>query len=559
MGLYKVYLQKDLYVSQSFIFFLFAILLLLFRVHQFNSPDILMDDAFISFRYAVNWARGIGLVYNPGERVEGYTNFLWVILLGICVRAGIDIILASKVLSFLAAAGTIVILFLFQVNPLNSNRGGLAIQVLPAMLFASIGSQARYVVSGMETLLFTFLLTLAAYMYLYTNRPFLAGLVFALLAMTRPEGVLYFVLALLCQIRDTSLTKEVLRFVGAFAGLYGIYFLGRYLYYGYPFPNTFYAKVGGLHWIRVQRGWELLCQVLQWWCIWPVLGLAVLELGVSLFNSVGLWILILRSASSSPRGTPPSGVHKFVGKQLCFFSISILATAAYFVVVGGDFIVWFGPRFLIPVLPMLLLMSAGGLQSVSEFRSMPVFLQKVSRWILIGVLIFCAWHYSWPSRFFNKNAFSVQMRGWTEMGHWIAMNTPEDATIATDAAGLIPFYSGRYSIDMFGLTDLYIAHLEIPITEQSIVAHEKYDPQYILQRKPDYIISTWMDSTGRAVSAELPFVEEEFNRCYKLIAVAKVRHGPPTDGRWIIVTSSYTPELYEQGYVTGLFQRQCSP
>src|SRR3954470_13240280 len=37
----------------------------------------LSDDAFISFRYARNWVTGKGLVYNAGERVEGYTNFLW--------------------------------------------------------------------------------------------------------------------------------------------------------------------------------------------------------------------------------------------------------------------------------------------------------------------------------------------------------------------------------------------------------------------------------------------------------------------------------------------------
>src|SRR5688572_25266220 len=42
----------------------------------------LTDDAFISFRYARNLARGAGLVFNPGEApVEGYTNFLWVLLL----------------------------------------------------------------------------------------------------------------------------------------------------------------------------------------------------------------------------------------------------------------------------------------------------------------------------------------------------------------------------------------------------------------------------------------------------------------------------------------------
>ena len=37
------------------------------------------DDAFISFCYARNLLEGHGLVYNPGEYVEGYSNFLWVL------------------------------------------------------------------------------------------------------------------------------------------------------------------------------------------------------------------------------------------------------------------------------------------------------------------------------------------------------------------------------------------------------------------------------------------------------------------------------------------------
>src|SRR5947208_12083 len=44
--------------------------------------DFLCDDAFISFRYARNFARGHGLVFNAGfERIEGYSNFLWVLIL----------------------------------------------------------------------------------------------------------------------------------------------------------------------------------------------------------------------------------------------------------------------------------------------------------------------------------------------------------------------------------------------------------------------------------------------------------------------------------------------
>ena len=47
----------------------------------------LTDDAFISFRYARNLLEGHGLVFNPGERVEGYSNFLWVLELAAVWRA----------------------------------------------------------------------------------------------------------------------------------------------------------------------------------------------------------------------------------------------------------------------------------------------------------------------------------------------------------------------------------------------------------------------------------------------------------------------------------------
>lgn len=526
--------------------FSLAIFLLLIRVLQFDGPDVVMDDAFISFRYAMNLARGLGPVYNPGERVEGYTSFLWVVLLAICHGLGMDIIVASKALALLSATGTIAVLFLFQKRTVNQEgQKDLLIWAFPAVLFAAMGSHARYVTSGMETLLFTFLLSAATYVYLYSDKPFFAGLAFALLSLTRPEGLLYFALALGCHVVTTYQDpralwlRYILHFVGGFFVLYGSYFLWRYSYYGYLLPNTFYAKVGGLYWARIQRGWNLFRQVMRWWSLWPILGLSSLELGLQ-------W--------AGFRTLKPTAK-----KRLFFFTMAILTTISYFIFVGGDFIVWFGPRFLIPVLPMLLLVSSTGIRRISSFPSIPTLPQKSLKWILWVALFFNAWWLSWPARFFSKEAFSVQMRGWAEMGRWIAANTPRDATIATDAAGLIPFYSERYSIDMFGLTDPYIAHMNVPITEQSIVAHEKYDPEYILQRRPDYIVSTWMDSTGQAISAGLPLVGEKLRQCYELIAVAKIRHGAPANGQWIIVTSYYSSNLYEQGYVTGLFQRKCSP
>ena len=63
------------------------------------------DDAYISFRYARNFANGYGLVFNPGQPpVEGYSNFLWVVVLAGAARLGFDIPGAAQVLSIVLAA-----------------------------------------------------------------------------------------------------------------------------------------------------------------------------------------------------------------------------------------------------------------------------------------------------------------------------------------------------------------------------------------------------------------------------------------------------------------------
>ena len=50
----------------------------------------IQDDAFISFQYARNLVEGHGLTFNPGERVEGYTNFLWTLLISAGIGLGVD-------------------------------------------------------------------------------------------------------------------------------------------------------------------------------------------------------------------------------------------------------------------------------------------------------------------------------------------------------------------------------------------------------------------------------------------------------------------------------------
>ncbi|MBU2461279.1 hypothetical protein KKH65_00175 [bacterium] len=68
------------------------------------------DDAFISFRYAENWANGKGLVYNEGERVEGYTNFLRTLIIDLFIKVGVSPLWSSLIISLILSLLTVFFL-----------------------------------------------------------------------------------------------------------------------------------------------------------------------------------------------------------------------------------------------------------------------------------------------------------------------------------------------------------------------------------------------------------------------------------------------------------------
>jgi arabinofuranosyltransferase len=63
-----------------------------------------LDDAYITFRYARNCARGVGLVYNPGEYVKGYSNTLLTLLMLVPELVGSEPKAWSKGVGLLAYA-----------------------------------------------------------------------------------------------------------------------------------------------------------------------------------------------------------------------------------------------------------------------------------------------------------------------------------------------------------------------------------------------------------------------------------------------------------------------
>ena len=114
------------------------------------------DDTYISLVYAKHLAMGEGLVFNPGERVEGYTNFLWTLVLALPHIAGLDAVWTAKALGYLAACATFFLLF-WHVRRQRPDAHPLAHLPAPALL-ATCGAFAFWALSGMETALFAFLL-----------------------------------------------------------------------------------------------------------------------------------------------------------------------------------------------------------------------------------------------------------------------------------------------------------------------------------------------------------------------------------------------------------------
>src|ERR1044071_2088878 len=94
--------------SVSLVTFLLSGSAIVFGLYRAVSLRWISDDAFITMRYVKNFLEGNGLVYNIGERVEGYTHFLWLLLVSAVSAIGFDPVDASIWLGILAYAGVLV-------------------------------------------------------------------------------------------------------------------------------------------------------------------------------------------------------------------------------------------------------------------------------------------------------------------------------------------------------------------------------------------------------------------------------------------------------------------
>jgi arabinofuranosyltransferase len=355
----------------------------LWRVHPFT-----VDDSFISYRYARNLANGLGLVYNAGERIEGYTNFLFTVLLAGGIKLGIDPELLSKLVGGASAFGSLALTYVISGRLLPYRT----IPCVATWLLASSIVFTGWSIFGLETGFFVFLLLAGTLLFLRENdgdleagpRPAQlgsayrvasgpvttagsgparvafpwSGAVFALAALTRPEAPMFIgilMVALLCRPfdrlgPDAPVVKRVFAFLlgrrfitaqnllrlAVFWVPLAQYLAFRHHYYGSFVPNTASAKTGNFEG-QIIAGANYVQNYANH--AGPVLYLALIGLALG---------IVTRRRD-----------------VLALAAISLFVLA-YIIVVGGDWMKFF--RFMAPFEPFCFLLVCLGVRRVGDKR-----------------------------------------------------------------------------------------------------------------------------------------------------------------------------------------------
>jgi arabinofuranosyltransferase len=466
--------------------------------------NFITDDAYISFVYARNFAEHGELVFNLGQYVEGYTNFLWTLLIGLGMLVDIPPELTAKILGAVFAVVTLFVTCTTIERALGRKTPWGAV---PALLLAASSGYACWTSGGLETQLFTMLCAIAidgivaaedlnpagwtGAAPLQRGREagmYRAGVALALAAMTRPEGLLVAaVLGLARVICNLIARRRVIGMPDIFAAilflsLWAPWFAWRWWYYGYPFPNTYYVKATG-RWAAdgmakemYQHGAYYIWAWLQQTKLLYVLPIAVLGL-----------------TAARPR-TP-----RFALGLTCALLAAVYIP--YSISVGGDFMGLH--RFIMPMFVVAAIALVLGLEWLAGR-----FPERMRNYAGVGIVLALAGGFAGTQLQLTRK--SVEWgnfradKGIIDTPAFLIVYTEDRATIGAamtscfrpddfsivGGAGAQPYYGRMRAIDVFGLVSARVAHEEPRIRARA--GHTKFASDGLLaQYDPTFVFSCY--------------------------------------------------------------------
>ena len=433
-------------------FFIFSSSLVLIDGQRYFA---LFDDAMISMRYAWNFSHGDGLVWNIGEKIEGYTNFLWVMIMSIftyLVNDKIQAVIAFHVFVFFL---TILNLFLYLKVYKNYKESSL-IQVhefvIISILILFYYPLTFWSLFGMEvSLIFTGLLSLflLSEKHSFNKIQYLFIFIAFLFLLIRSDTLLYMIPFFIYRLVNYKshfliFAKEVLIIIILFL----IYHAFRYDYYGYLFPNTYYLKMVGIPILfRLRDGIGY---------VYPYVLTTLPIIAFIIFSKF-----------------------KFCKKTILFISL-FLISIVYQIYVGGD--PWDHWRQLCFTLPFILLIMFKNL-----FKS-----KSKTKIYLSSLIVFIILNWSFYEELFliKPPLHTIENKLITNYVLAAKEVIEPSASLAFVSSGTPAYYSDFYIIDIFGKSDLHVARLKPDLSGsiswgrmRSVPGHNKYDLEYSLFSK----------------------------------------------------------------------------
>jgi arabinofuranosyltransferase len=401
-----------------------------------QTPSFVVDDAYITFSYSRNLALGHGPVYGHGVRVEGYSNFLWMLVVaaGLLFQRAADPLLVARIAAvpFLALLG-------FTTYRLCRLRAGRMWSLVPLALLAINQDVMGAFLVGLETIAYVALLTLAFLLYLRSiaderlRRWVVPALV--AVALTRIDGFVPLGFVLLFEAarrlgKREGTPRDYLMWALPALAVYAGWFAWRWSYYGLPLPTTYYAKAL-IPKVLPHRGWEYVRDECTANASFLVLPFAVILLARRRVE--GLFVIL------------------FAALQI-----------AYVIKVGGDWMPY--GRFLLPILPLLLVTVVwGGGELCALLRP---WWRRQAALLMVLPLAALAVVARRTERHLTDSPLEQDKQVHSESAHVKSLKAaarllnralPPGARLVTDYGGVFAYYTDAAPIEMWGLCNATIA------------------------------------------------------------------------------------------------------
>jgi len=406
-----------------------------------------LDDSWIHFRFAQNFAKEFNFTYNPGEPTAGTTSPLWVVVSGLVSFISPAFMLNSVVLSGLFFVLSCIFIYKISVTVFFDSEvldfdldfSPLYLSLLVAMLTIMSGRLEWAAMSGMETTMFIFFSLAGFYLHIKDihNQKISLGpsLLFALSTASRPEGLMLFGLYLFDAWTFSFHIKRVLKttldLIGGviiFVFIAGGYFLFSYYTSGNILPNTFRGQGGNFNFIPnfeyLRISFVLFLRDNPITCVLYLFSLIFYFANIKRFfsklrslNLIYLWVILLPLASSV---FVPNWRHH--------------------------------GRYLMPLIPFINLVSVYAILVIlNKYKNKSSLNLLHKKNFLTALLLFFSFtYYIVYAVALGKNTDNINSQQ-VKLAYWVKDNISRNDVIAMNDIGAITFISNNRIIDMAGL------------------------------------------------------------------------------------------------------------